>query len=277
MRNSLLSTFHFLRSNRRGLSLIELLIFAGIFSVIMVGFITIMVAVIRVQSRQSAAAEVNQQSQFLLQQLQYYIERSSLVETPQDTSTSTLTLRMCASSEDPTVLRLASGIVYIKKGAAAEEQLTTDKVTVSSLVFQKRSNPPGHDSVNINFTMAYNTPNITQSFVQALQTSVARVSAATFDSNVSPSSTNAYVIGTSAMRWQSINGVIYFSNADPPNVGVSDGTFTPAARFQVRNGNIYIDTAGNGLVMKDPSTGYCWTYKPTTVTGALNISSSTCP
>lgn len=275
MRNFPFSIFRLACSDKRGLSLIELLIFAAIFSLVMMGFVSIMVAVVRVQSRQSAAAEVNQQSQFLLQQFQHQIERSSLVDVPQDTPASTLTLRMRASSEDPIVIRLSNGIVYIKKGGAVEEQLTTNRVTVSALTFTKRSNPPAKDSVNIAFTMEYNTQNITQSFIQSLQTSVARVSAATFDSNVSPSSTDAYAIGTGSMRWESINGAIYFSNANPPNVGI--GIASPLRKLQVSGGDVYIETANANLIMRDPVGAYCWYYKPITQIGAWNISSSSCP
>lgn len=268
----LLSTFYVLRSGRRGLSLIELLVFAGIFSIVMIGFITVMVAVIRVQSRQSAAAEVNQQSQFLLQQFQYYIERSSLVDVPQDVSTSTLALRMGSASEDPTVIRLSGGVVYIKRGGAPEEQLTSSRVTVSNLAFTKRSNPPGKDSVNIIFAMEYNTQNLARRFTQALQTSVARVSAATFDSDVYPSSTATYKLGTGAKSWTTVNDVINFSGT---NVGIG---VTPNAKLQVSGGDIYIDDTNYGLVLRD-SLGKCWRIRPSIV-GALIAATTTaygCP
>lgn len=272
MHNFLFSIFYFLRSSRRGLSLVELLLFAGIFSAVMIGFITIMVAVIRVQSRQSAAVEVNQQSQFLLQQFQYYIERSSLVEMPQDASLDTLTLRMREAPEDPTVIRLSGGVVYIKKGAAPEEQFTTTKVTVSNLAFTRRANPPGRDSVNLSFTMEYNTLNITSGFVQFLQTSVARVSAATFDSNVVPSSTATYKLGTSGNIWSSVNDIIYFNGV---NAGIG---VTPNAKFQVAGGDIFIDNSAYGLVLRD-SSGKCWRIQPD-VNGVLLTATTTsygCP
>ena len=265
-----------MRSGRDGFTLLELLVFAGIFTIVIIGFLTILVAVVRVQSRQYGAADVNQQSQFLLQQFQYYIESSSLVDMPQDVPSSALRLRMSASAEDPTIVSLAGGVVYLKRGAGAEQALTSGRVTVSSLVFTKRSNPPGHDSVDIAFTLEHSSPGVARIFSQSLRTSVARVNAASFDSNVSPGSTDAYIIGSGVLRWDSINDVIYFSNTNPPNVGI--GVSSPNARLQVNGGDIYVDSISYGLVLRD-SAGKCWRIQPS-LTGAFaatQITSYGCP
>ena len=69
-----------------------------------------------------------------------------------------------------------------------------------------------------------------------LQTSVARVSAATFDSNIIPSSTAAYSLGTTALTWSSINQTIYFSGS---NVGIGT-TNNPVDTLEL-NGRLYFD------------------------------------
>ncbi|MEK9180576.1 MAG: hypothetical protein AAB897_04160 [Patescibacteria group bacterium] len=267
---------------RSGLSVLELLIFSAIFTLVMLGFVTVLVSVVNVNARQGAAAEVNGQSQFLLEQIKYYVERSSLVELAQDVATSTLRLRMRAPSEDPTLIYLADGIMYLKASSSAATAITTSKVTLSNVSFTKRSNPPGKDSVDVNFTVAYTTTGVKDRFVRSLDTAIARVSAATFDSDVFPSSTDAYALGTGPLRWDSINGVIYFSDANPPSVSVGVNSFGTNVKLRVSGGNIYTsdsptDLTGGNLVMRDPGQSYCWYYKPTTVTGAWSISSSTCP
>jgi len=60
--------------------------------------------------------------------------------------------------------------------------------------------------------------------------------AATFDSNVIPSSTATYSLGASGQTWSSINGVLYFSGA---NVGIN--TSTPTQALEV-NGGIRLNT-----------------------------------
>ena len=230
------STFYILHS-RRGFTILELLIFAAIFSIMSVAFLSALVSAIQVQVKQIAASEVNQQSQFLLATIQYYVQNSSLVELSSDTATTTLKLRMSSSSTDPLYIYLSGNVVYLKQtDSGAAEPLTSARVTVSNLTFTKRANNPGHDSVNVLFTIAYNTASPTQSFLQNLQLSVARVGAATFDSNVVPASNNTYKLGTAALDWQSINNTLFFSSS---NVGI--GASSPGQTLEV-NGGLRLNT-----------------------------------
>jgi hypothetical protein len=95
------------------------------------------------------------------------------------------------------------------------------------------------------------------------------VSAATFNSNIVPSSTNTYSLGVSGSVWNNINNIIYFSGS---NVGV--GTTTPLAPLEVAGGDIFVDTAGNGITLRDPS-GACWKVT-VNGSGALSTASTSC-
>jgi len=233
------STFHVPRSlrSRRGFTIFELIIFAAVLSLIVVAFLTILVSVTRVHVRQSAAAEVNQQSQFLLQTIQYHVEQSSIIELDENAATSTLKLRMSASSSDPTYIYLSANVMYLKQtDGGAAQPLTSNKVTVSNLSFTKRAHARAADSVSVNFTIAYNTQNVGEQFSQTLNTAVARVNAATFDSNLIPSSTATYDVGVTSQVWRSINNALYFSGS---NVGV--GISSPGQTLEV-NGGVRLNT-----------------------------------
>jgi type II secretory pathway pseudopilin PulG len=267
------STFYILHSRKRAFTLVELLIYAAIFSVVTVAFTTILLTTVQIQVQQESRAEVNQQSQFALQEVQYYVERASLVDMPQDTATTTLKLWLGVNSQDPTFIKLSSGTLYLQQTATGTLQaLTSNKVTVSNLAFTRRANPPGHDSVNVSFTMAYNSPNLKQAFSEVLQTTVARVSAATFDSNVLPSSTATYSLGAAGAIWSSVNGIINFSGS---NVGIGVSPVAPlevaGGNVRVDNGDVYVYTNTNGLILKDVNS-VCWRIRVAT-SGALSTAS----
>jgi len=259
------------RKSPKGFTLIELLIFIGIFSVVIVSFITIFLSILRVYSRQAASSEVDRQSQLILQTFQNRIERASVVDVPLDAPTSTLKLRMPTAVNDPTYIYLQGGIIYLKEtDNGAPEGLTTGRVNVTSLTFTKRANTSGHDSVQLSFSMEFVSGNPAGSFAQSLNTSISRVSAATFDSDIVASTSNAYNLGVGNANWRSINGTIYFQGS---NVGI--GVQTPNAALQVSGGDIYIDTSPKGLIMKDTN-GVCWRIRVSTI-GAFSAASTTCP
>ncbi|MBM3257448.1 MAG: hypothetical protein FJY98_03970 [Candidatus Liptonbacteria bacterium] len=247
-RYSLLAT-----RSQKGFTIFELIIFAGILTLIVVAFITILVSITRVHVRQSAAAEVNQQSQFVLQTVQYYVEQSSLIELDGNAATSTLKLRMAATSSDPLYIYASAGVLYLKEtDSGTPVALTSSKVTVSNISFTKREHARASDSVSVSFTIAYNTVNAQERFSETLNTAVARVNAATFDSNLIPSSTALYDVGVTSQIWRSVNNIIYFSGA---NVGV--GVSNPGQTLEV-NGGVRLNTTTSKPTCDADQRGTFW-------------------
>lgn len=268
--------FCFLRSNatvsrsKNGFTLLELLIFLGIFSFTIIGIISVFLAVSRVGVRQAGALEVSRQSQFLLQTIQYYVEKSALVEMDENISSQNLRLRMGRDADDPIYIYAQNGAMYLKQGQNPAQSLTSPRVNVTGVSFTRRTNPPGRDSVDISFGVEYVSGNIQHRASNNLKTTIARVSAASFDSSVVASTSNVYNLGTSAGNWRSVNSTIYFSGA---NVGI--GALTPTAKLQINQGDVYVDTNGYGLVLKN-SQGECWRL---TVNNSGNVVTTeiTCP
>lgn len=259
-------------NSRKGYTLVELLIFLAISSVALVAFVGILVIVVQLQVRQTSTGSVQQESTALLQQMQYYVQNSSLVDMPINAvGTSTLRLRMASSSVDPTTITLVNGMVYLQQGSATATPLTSSRVTVSNLLFVRHANPPSHDTVSISFTTTYNAPaNTEQFFAQSFRTAVTQVSAATFDSSILPASSTPLNLGWTGNTWNSINGVMYFNGS---NVGI--GTNAPQATLDVSGGNIFVDTVGRGLKLRDPSGG-CWLLTVASTSGALSTASVSC-
>ena len=229
-------------TNRAGLTIIELLLFSAIFAVTSLVFITILLVIMRIQLRETGNAEVNQQTQFLIQTLQYRIERSYLIDIPADTATTTLTLRM-PTGTDPTVIYAASssGItgLYFTESTGPSQRLTSDRVNLSNVSFIRRRNPPGHDSVIVAFTMNYVTQNPQQQAAKTVNFSIARSGNVPFDSDLlDPPANN--VIGSVPGEWRSINETIFLSTNG--NVGI--GTPNPTSKLDIAGNLRFIGASG---------------------------------
>jgi prepilin-type N-terminal cleavage/methylation domain-containing protein len=242
---------------KKGFTLVEMLIAISIFAVIAISSIGILIVVTQVQVQSSSTAAVTQESQFLLQKLQYSIATASLVDIPTSTATSTLKLRMTSSSSDPMYITLASGTVYLQQGGGALQPLTSKKVSVSGLSFARRANPPGHDAVSVSYTVAYNTTNIAQAFSQLFQTTIVHVSAATFDSGVYPSVSLNGQLGGPGQMWSSVNSIIDFSGT---NVGIN--TLSPYAQLSVQGGVQLLSTQTSTITCGTNTRGTLVFYSP---------------
>lgn len=250
-------------SSYNGFTLLEILIYIAIFAIVG-GLLTgIVTTVTRVEVRGGASAEVATQLNFTLQTVQRLIRDASAVvvnNSPSDhendaalgSSASYLHLRMRdsaggATDRDPMVIWFdpATKVVKLQQGSDGNEtvsDLTTAKVASASsnLQFQKFSNPPGHDVVQLDITLAYNAPTPEGVVMRTLQSAVGRVSAATFDSDLLPGGDNQRSVGAPASRW--VNG--YFSgnlivNGAASQMGVRVSSVEPDTIFEVGSGGYF--------------------------------------
>lgn len=163
--------------HRKAFTLVELLVYVAVFSIVVVGFITVFVSILRIQSQQSGQTQVEEESQFLLQQIQYYVENARLVDMTLDTATSTLQLREFSSSIDPTTISATGGVAYLNQGTSSNPfALTSSHVAVSNMQFTRHynigsSSAFGADSVSFSFTISYNVSNTLEQYTQSYQSS----------------------------------------------------------------------------------------------------------
>lgn len=190
---------------RSGFSLLEILIYTAIIGIVGSFFSGILLSVTRIQNRQNASTEVNQQLNFVISNIQRVIRESSYVDIATGTAATTLTLKMRDPAKDPTVIKITDGKVTLQQGGSSPIDLTTSAVTADKLAFLKITNYPGHDSVQVDVTLSHNTPNPQMQFTKSLTSAVARVSAATFDSDIVPGTDNVYDVGLGGARWQDLN------------------------------------------------------------------------
>lgn len=262
-----------------GFTLIEILIYIAIFAIAAGLLIGILSTATRVQNRETASAEVSQQLEFVLQNIQRYVRESSNIDIPAGTATSTLKLRTKSSSTDPILIFInpSNTAIYIQQGASASTTLTSNRVTVGNFSVTKYENPSGHATIQLDMTLNYNSA-ISPLFTnvsQSLSTAIARVSAATFDSDLVPNADNIFSVGQTLNRWKNAfvanslsiatttttnlfqvattTSILTVTNTG--NVGI--GTAAPSFKLEITNGHVAITDIDPTLRLTDTA-GRTW-------------------
>ncbi len=188
--------------SKKGFTLMEVLIAVGIFAI--TGGMMASILLISAQSNQhnTASSEVTSQLNFVMQTVGRLVRESSNIEIDSNSSTSTLKLRMSDPTKDPTILTVSNQAITLQEGTSSASLITNDKVVVDSLSFTRQSQYPGHDTVSVDLGMSFNTANPKTKVSRTLNSAIARVSAATFDSDLVPGGSYNYNVGQSGSPWQ---------------------------------------------------------------------------
>ncbi|MEX1014688.1 MAG: type II secretion system protein [Candidatus Paceibacterota bacterium] len=251
--------------NNKGFSLVELLIYIGIFAASAVFLVSILIIFTRIHVRQTSVNEVNSQVSFVNNFIQNKVREASLIDMNAGISTTTINLRMASSTMDPTLIYWEDETVFFKEGSNDPIPLTNSNVSISDFSVVKYQNPGGHDIAQVHLTVNYNTDNSRAEYQRSIRTAISRVSAATFDSDILPNQGNSFDIGNSSQNWRDA----YFSG----HIGV--GT-TPVSSASIKvTDDISFTQSDIGVILVAPDSS-CFRISIDNA-GALSTSSVACP
>lgn len=137
---------------QKGFTLIELLLYIAIASIIV--FTTAYLLQFTLQSRvkNQTIAEIEQQGTQVMQLITQTVRNATAINSP------AIGVNAASLSVDTTVFDLSGGSIRIKEGASAAINLTSSKVTVSSLNFQNLSRAGTPNTVRVSFIITYANP-----------------------------------------------------------------------------------------------------------------------
>lgn len=265
----------------KGYSLIELLVYVAIFAVSAVFLTAILLSVTRIQTRQNSVNEVNNQVSFVAGTVQQLVRDSSLIDMESGVATSTIRLRMASSTLDPTIIYASGTAVYLSEGSVIPSStpvvITNSNVTVNSFTATKYENPGGLSIIQLGITMTYNSPTPSAQLTRSLQTAIARVSAAQFDSAVYPTTaSSSLTLGTAVNPWYTgyfNNNVSIGGQYGQIGLGVD---FSPSTNALIKAaGNIGFSDSAYGVILKSAG-GTCFLLGISN-SGAIATSTATCP
>lgn len=238
--------------NLRAFTLLETLIYVGLFAIVSTLLIGILSVFTRIDATQTAAVEVSNQATFVLQTIQRYVSEASAIELE---SASSLLLYPQDYTTSPTKIHLSGDVISVSELGGTATPITTSKVRVDSLVFTKHSNAPGFDTVSVDLSISYNTDVPARQATRAFSTAISKVNAATFDSNLVPGSDSLLNVGVTGARWKDA----YFSgslivNGAGAELGVGVADPIPGTLLEVGSGGyLQFDKSSAGA----PAAGDC--------------------
>lgn len=143
-----ISKFH---NKVAGFTLVELLIYMGILSVILIVLTDILVAAFGVQASSQSTSQVAQDGRYIYSRLIYDINQASDVSTPSALGNTTNTLTL--NKDGTTYTYALSGANLVVTDNSGTYQLNSVDTSLSSLQFQRIGNPGGKHTFRISFTV----------------------------------------------------------------------------------------------------------------------------
>ncbi len=142
------STPYALRYTRSGTTLIELIIYMGIFGIILMVLSNFFVSTIEIKRESEAVSYTAQDVRFLLQRLTYDIKSASSVTTPSSLGSQGATLVVVTDGVTNTYTQTGTNLTL--NGV----QLNGHNTNVSNVSFQRLGNNGGKHSIKISFIVS---------------------------------------------------------------------------------------------------------------------------
>jgi prepilin-type N-terminal cleavage/methylation domain-containing protein len=150
--------------NQSGLTLIELLLYIAIFSIIITAVVSISISATAQRVRNNAIAEVDYQGEAVISYIMQTIRNSQTINSPSPNNTSgSISVNTNLLANNPTVFdSVSDGLrqrIRVREGNPSTDNfLTNNRVTVTNISFTNSAIVGGRDSIKIQFTLQYYNP-----------------------------------------------------------------------------------------------------------------------
>ncbi len=155
-----------------GFTLVELLIYMGLISILMVMITQLFGAIFDVKIESEANSAVDQDGRFILSRLIHDIERSSAIITPLNYGSSSGNLVLTISGAANTY-SVSGGNLQLTNNSGTNS-VNSSQTTVSNMTFQKIGDEAANETVKITFTVSSIAQRTAGSEVRTFQTTVGR-------------------------------------------------------------------------------------------------------
>ncbi|HEX7042243.1 MAG TPA: prepilin-type N-terminal cleavage/methylation domain-containing protein [Patescibacteria group bacterium] len=144
---------NFFSKMEKGFTLVELLLYTGLFTILLVVLLEVFSAIIDVQLTSQSTTSTTQDGQYILARLSYDLGRATAITSPSGLGTTAFSLTVTISG-NPVTFSLSNG--NLDEGST---QLNGYDTTVSSFSVKRLQSTNGIDSITVAFTLTSKTKN----------------------------------------------------------------------------------------------------------------------
>jgi len=163
----------------RGFTLIELLVYIAILVIVLTMAMQFTLALIEANAKSNAKEEVQVNAQAVLQAFDFgtrhaqavYDPTSDFLGNPGQLSLLTTRYMLADEAQSYVDMYVDNGRFCVKNELAGVSCVTSSKVEITSLTFTEITQPQGAESVQMRFSLRFDSPRTEYYFTQTVQTS----------------------------------------------------------------------------------------------------------
>ena len=150
-----LPTTNYKLSTISGFTLVELLLYVGISSAILLASSLFLATLLESRIKNQTIAEVEQQGLAVMQMVTQDIRNAEVINSPiRGTNGIALSLNLVEGVNNPIIFDSADGAIQIKEGLNSAIPLTNTRVAVSNLFFSNLARASTTDTIRVQFTLS---------------------------------------------------------------------------------------------------------------------------
>lgn len=153
-----------IKKSHPGVTLIELLLYLAIFSVIITAVVSVSIAATSARVRNNAVTEVDYQGEAVMSYITQTLRNAQSINSPTPNNTAaSLSLNTATLANNPAIFDVVADgprqRLRVREGSpATANYLTNNRVTVTNISFSNSAIVGGRDSIRVQFTINYYNP-----------------------------------------------------------------------------------------------------------------------
>ncbi len=141
-----------IRNSKFAFTLVELLVFMGLFAILIVILTQILVSALNVQLETQASSSVQQDGRYILARLTYDLNRASAITQPATAGTQSNILQLTIGGSNYKYATASGNVFDLTVGAGTANQLNSFGTTITNVVFKRIGSGTNKDSIQVSFT-----------------------------------------------------------------------------------------------------------------------------